>query len=115
MFHITITKDGETKLDLDTKVIIGAFDQDEDTTAGFALIDKASPVELAAVIDAAESEIKSLLEQEPAVALHIMMAKFRARNEKKAEAKDEPDSDAPEKTNPNEVDFMGMLASLIGK
>lgn len=84
MFHITITQDGETKLDLDTKAIIGAFDQDEETTTGFALIDKASATELAAVIDTAEQEIKTILEECPSVVTLRLMAKLKEVTEANA-------------------------------
>jgi len=69
MLHITITQNDETLVDLDTKVIIGAFDKDEETTAQMVFIERASTVEIEAVIDSAEKAIKSCLRLSPKIAL----------------------------------------------
>jgi len=89
MFHITITHNGETEVDLDTNAIIGAYNADEDTTTGFTLVEKASSVELAAVLDATETAIANVEEKSPGVKLLRMMAKLKQKAEEKKEEKKE--------------------------
>ena len=69
MLHITITQGDETLVDLDTNVIIGALDKDEETTAQMAFIEQADAVTIEAVIDSAENAIKSCLRLSPKIAL----------------------------------------------
>ena len=87
MFHITITHDGKTEVDTDTKAIIGAYD-DGDKTTGFSLADHASAVDIASLLDSAEEAIASVEKRAPGAKLLRMMAKIKQKDEEKDEEKD---------------------------
>ena len=73
MLHVTITQNGETLVDADTKVLIGAYDKDENSTAELCFIDMANATEVAATMDGAESAVQSGMKAAPAVAMLRMM------------------------------------------
>ena len=72
MLHITITEDGETKVDLDTKGIIAAIDNG-DTTQGISVIQKLSAGDILALFSALDEAKNNLINAHPTLKLLTLL------------------------------------------
>jgi hypothetical protein len=81
MLHITIIKNGETKIDMDTKGIIAAID-DGDTTKGINVIENLSGGDALALLSTLDEAKNNLINAHPALKLLTILQHLEEKPDK---------------------------------
>jgi len=82
MYHIKITQNGETKLDVDTKALFATIDEG-DSVSGIAAFDGASSNDIVALLRAQDEYKEETLRDHPSVRILYRLGKLVTEEDKK--------------------------------